>query len=1154
MAARRRFEDSDSDDSDGSVSSKWTAQSKAKETYPVDQILAEKEDEESHEMLFLVKWTDYDKSRCTWEPACNFGSLTMDHWVTEKKAIKLGFKTAFPVETWERDQRKKAENDRRRWQRRKAMLKKRPDCDWAEPPENHPAFEEEFDSDMEASEPRVISPLRKMLPGAGRKTSAAKSRLRVKAAASRNTQEKRRGADIMADYAKEPPTKRTRKPADENQQYKSASHRWNVEKKGRDGAVPRVEDIQALLARPGEIQSLSQSNITRVGSQSGPTRTEPPQDAAPNGPLAPHAETIPLTCFYWYNHLDCPLGKEQCRFTHGDCDRIADQELHWQTSEQGTTGWKPKFWNPTKVCFFWNKGGCHQGDTGCWFAHWRPRKFPWVVYSANDEKRNPNPIVEGNHIVSQSQLVPPPGPRVFPYERTRAIVKQQCRYWESVGCRDGANCKWMHGHVKPAAETAQQLSVSKSTHTPPGKIPQTCAFWYYNGRCRKTAENCDYVHEKLDEIADFNRAAKICPFWLSRDGCNKPASECMFLHHRVEGIPVGELPHTRSRKHVAQINPNIIPLAPSGFLDQANQMVPSSYSMYNNRFSAPEGPAGYTERLARESAERAHRKIQAIEAHPPRISPLADAGHAEPMIDDPPHVSADMTSDSSSEAMDVDSGIMGSPDTLDTVDSPNTFEMSLQILDASKSIPVEIVDLGLTAMDALKADYSRESQIVVSQMVMRDLLETFVIPLAPTVLSSGKIFETQGQDMTQLARILIEQSSVAIAKGPSSLLILYPSHLILEELVFLERGKSSIEPNCHICVQVRAVGSNFPTAIPNPPTSGFPKTLERYFQKNHDWEPTKFFAWHAGQHTTKTAKNVFLMTHPMSHKAETEILARYFRELGAHVWTPGTKGSWDNFLKIAEPNGSGVVILHPDFVQYEGIPNLRRLLLKSFNIFQMSVSMKEGRPEKLNIKKIMPGGTCTLLADEMYIKCPKESLDLLKLIVQKNEGKKKKKDRTWGVYGPPQLANWLFNLFGAKEDEGEEDQPKLQQRMDLYDQVLLLEDDPDDDDAGPGAPLLSSDINIETTEISKGIPDGHTAFDAYRSENPAGAARKLLEAFATTSLEWTEQYRRVIVIIPPAKVVDPELKKVYDEWDASSKAQHINFWTPDKFMSCFKVR
>lgn len=89
--------------------------------------------------------------------------------------------------------------------------------------------------------------------------------------------------------------------------------------------------------------------------------------------------------------------------------------------------------------------------------------------------------------------------------------------------------------------------------------------------------------------------------------------------------------------------------------------------------------------------------------------------------------------------------------------------------------------------------------------------------------------------------------------------------------------------------------------------------------------------------------------------------------------------------------------------------------------------MKEGRPEKLNIKKIMPGGTCTLLADEMYIKCPRESLDLLKLIVQKNEGKKKKKDRTWGVYGPPQLANWLFNLFGAKEDEGEEDQPKLQQ-------------------------------------------------------------------------------------------------------------------------------
>lgn len=189
MAARRRFQESDSD-SDSSVTSRWTTQSERKDSYAVDQILAEKEDEESHETLYLVKWTDYDKSRCTWEPACNFGVSTMDHWVSEKKAIRLGFRTPFPVKKWELDQIKKADNDRRRWQRRKTMLKKRPDCHWAEPPENHPAFEEEFDSDMETPEPHVPSAPRKLLPGAGRKTSAAqlRSRSRMQAATNRKTQ------------------------------------------------------------------------------------------------------------------------------------------------------------------------------------------------------------------------------------------------------------------------------------------------------------------------------------------------------------------------------------------------------------------------------------------------------------------------------------------------------------------------------------------------------------------------------------------------------------------------------------------------------------------------------------------------------------------------------------------------------------------------------------------------------------------------------------------------------------------------------------------------------------------------------------------------------------------------------------------------------
>lgn len=88
--------------------------------------------------------------------------------------------------------------------------------------------------------------------------------------------------------------------------------------------------------------------------------------------------------------------------------------------------------------------------------------------------------------------------------------------------------------------------------------------------------------------------------------------------------------------------------------------------------------------------------------------------------------------------------------------------------------------------------------------------------------------------------------------------------------------------------------------------------------------------------------------------------------------------------------------------------------------------MKEGLPEKLDMKRIMAGGTCTLLTDEMYIKLPQESLNLLELIVTKNGGKGKK-NRTWGVYGPPRLSDWLLNLYFAKEEEEKEkDMDKLE--------------------------------------------------------------------------------------------------------------------------------
>lgn len=76
--------------------------------------------------------------------------------------------------------------------------------------------------------------------------------------------------------------------------------------------------------------------------------------------------------------------------------------------------------------------------------------------------------------------------------------------------------------------------------------------------------------------------------------------------------------------------------------------------------------------------------------------------------------------------------------------------------------------------------------------------------------------------------------------------------------------------------------------------------------------------------------------------------------------------------------------------------------------------------------------------------------------------------------------------------------------MQLYDTSEQLEDNE------PGAPLLSSDIEIDPSEAIGMDPNEELTFDSFSEANPTRAAWKLLEAFAVESLNWTDDYRRVV--------------------------------------------
>jgi hypothetical protein len=330
---------------------------------------------------------------------------------------------------------------------------------------------------------------------------------------------------------------------------------------------------------------------------------------------------------------------------------------------------------------------------------------------------------------------------------------------------------------------------------------------------------------------------------------------------------------------------------PQSLLDDINQpssgVSPGDSNMDTN---LPE-TMDYTQRLAWASAERTNLKIQVTQAYSPQISPLT-SGPDQAVFGTPPPPYLAESGAVSSDAMDISESDVGFADSLN---------VNLQISDTSLLVPAQFVDLDISTTEQIKAELSTKPKFVLSNICMRESLDEFVLPLTPHILSLGQVLETGGQNMIQrLANTLTEHRSVAIAQGPSLLFIFYPSNSI--KSVFLERTGTPLPPDCHICVEVRTAGDEFSNmALLAQSSSSLPKTLERLFQKNHGWKAHEFFMWH----DRNIHKNVYIMAHPTAHKSETEMLARYFRELGANVWLPVTKGSWKDFQGVKE----GVIIV-----------------------------------------------------------------------------------------------------------------------------------------------------------------------------------------------------------------------------------------------------
>jgi hypothetical protein len=118
------FEEFDISDAD-SISITSTQPSDVAPEYDVEKILSEERQQDSGEMMYLVKWESYPLHLSTWEPAEQLlaGSILSD-WQREKDAVKAGVAQPFDMDLyWE--VREKYEDEKEERKKRRAAKRRK---------------------------------------------------------------------------------------------------------------------------------------------------------------------------------------------------------------------------------------------------------------------------------------------------------------------------------------------------------------------------------------------------------------------------------------------------------------------------------------------------------------------------------------------------------------------------------------------------------------------------------------------------------------------------------------------------------------------------------------------------------------------------------------------------------------------------------------------------------------------------------------------------------------------------------------------------------------------------------------------------------------------------------------------------------------------
>ena len=286
----------------------------------------------------------------------------------------------------------------------------------------------------------------------------------------------------------------------------------------------------------------------------------------------------------------------------------------------------------------------------------------------------------------------------------------------------------------------------------------------------------------------------------------------------------------------------------------------------------------------------------------------------------------------------------------------------------------------------------------------------------------------------------------------------------------------------------------------------------------------------------EVARRVLLLF-PPSLKDEITLITSYLHAVGATVLTGDMSGAWSQYISnnsVTDEHGrkqdpSGVILYHPSIFNYWEFPSFLHTLANGhINHFQLGIDQSLlDHPEAANAYKsvrLFPTGDLVLLTDDLLQQKPAQALSVIDAFIKTMTPKPRGARNERLVFRPGMLA-FVSKLMDVSDQQDV--------RVKLYLRIISLIESERKDGVIPGS-RSASFVSLPAEDAP--------AYAGLWEADERKATDWLVNWFAGWCVLQRERFGRFTVVSGRSG----------EAW--AKKYQHINAWTPEKYVSRRKTR